>query len=276
MLRKKFIGLLLLLMACEEVVEIDLPDAQELVTIEGWLTNEEEIQRIRITRSNSFTSGDTSNYIPNLDVYTISDIGEIMGYNYGKQGFYDSEEAYAGQIGTSYRLVVLLNDSVTVASEWENMLPPPDIIASAVQSFEERNEVTGEIETLFFPRVFAIDSSGYSNFYRWRFYRNSISYEEPNPIAIQNDEFFDGNLIPNTFDEFSYQQGDTAIVKLISITRPAYTFLETTENLLNTLGTSSASTPSTIQGNFESNIRDQVILGYFGTESLVKDTIVFE
>ena len=265
----------MIVIACEEVVVIDLPNKQEFIVVEGWITNLLQHQTIRITQSSGFLSSDTLRPIANGRVEVFSTGNLRHNFFYIGKGLYQSEHIFQGESQDTYLLRITINDSVMLFSQREVMNKPTEIFVTRTQSFEDINEITGELETFFFPKVFAIDSPGHKNFYQWRLYRNGMLYDEPNPIIIESDRFFDGNLIPNTFDDFFYSKGDTAVVELISISQAAFNFLQLIENQINTFGTSAVSTPSQIEGNIQSTHSTHV-LGFFGTYAISRDTLIIQ
>jgi len=275
----KFIALILLSLSCEEVVIVELPPAQNLITVESWLSSIEEIQEVRLSRSNDFSSSDQVTDINNAEIFIQSRAGESFEFSSSGNGLYQSNIAFAGEINQEYRLRVFLIEGEELRSSWERMQPLVKIQETSVDSFEENDpDNPGEQFTVFFPEITARDSLGFPNYYRWFFYKDRVKYTEPESITIQNDRLFDGNLIPNDFEEFSYALDEEIVVELQSITQNAHDYLALLDSQITSLGTSTGTTPATVTGNltYQSEEIEELVLGYFGTVTISRDTVIVE
>ena len=284
-MKKSFTILFLsLLLSCdrinigvEEVVSVELPSATNLITVEGWVTSTAENQYVRLTRSNSFNSAEQVNLIADASVIVQSRSGQTFQYTYTDNGVYLSDEEYAAASGTDYRVRIQLDDGREIRSEWETM---PEVVALNrlfVDSFEENDpDNPNQQIQVFFPRIIAIDPDGRRNYYRWRFFKNGLPFIDFESITIQDDRFFDGNLIPNDFRSFGYAEDDEMIVQFQSISSDAFNYLNLLKSQITSLGTSSGTTPAQVVGNlaFNSSSEDEAVLGYFGLVGVSSDTVV--
>lgn len=263
------ISLVLLLLGCETVIEVDLPPAQQLVVVEGALSDIEGLQPIRVTQSNGFSSENPSEVIENAEVIVQSRTGDIFRYAYTSNGYYEALSPYSGVSNQEYRVRLVL-DSVEIRSEWERMPEKVSVGALEVDSFEENdpNEPSEQI-TVFFPKLTTRDPAEATNFYRWIFYKNESIFNDPELLTIQNDRLFNGNLIPNDFRNFNYSIGDSVTVQLISISESSFNYLSLLRAQITTLGTSSGTTPATVNGNlFYENDESRIVLGNFSARAV--------
>jgi hypothetical protein len=276
-LRKFWIGIsLLFILGCEKIVIIDLPPSQNLIVVEGWLTDIQQTQSIRLTQSNGFLTNNPVQSISDANVRVERKGGGFQLYSHSNDGYYISVDPFLGNANLEYRVIIELSDGVIIQSDWDKMPVKTDIDFISTRSFLENDpENPGEQITLYYPKLIARDSANVKNFYRWVFFKDRAPYSEPESITLQNDRFFDGNLIPNNFDEFSYQKGDSIIVNLQSLSRSSFDFLTLLKSQIATLGSSSISTPAVVDGNMK-NITNsnERVLGYFGTASISADTII--
>ena len=272
--------LIVLLLSCEEVVVVGLPQAQNLITVEGWLTNVAENQYVLITRSNAFSEANPVSPVTDASVIIQSRRGETFLYQHTSDGFYLSADTFSGTVDSEYRVRVRLSDGREIRSEWEQMLPSVPINSLQINSFEENDpDNPNQQFTVFFPKLTTIDPADRTNQYRWIFFRNGEAYTDPESITIQDDRFFNGNLIPNDFRQFEYVQGDEVIVQFQSITRETFNYLDLLKTQITSLGTSSGTTPATVTGNLRflsTEEADEIVLGYFGTVAASSDTIVVQ
>ncbi|WP_424963559.1 DUF4249 domain-containing protein [Ekhidna sp.] len=260
--------LIIAFLACEEVVDVDLPDPQNQVVVEGWVTDSTSAQPIRITRSNAFSS--LVPFIPVDDAQVIvqSRDGDVFSYSYTDNGYYEANTAYRGTSGTQYRVRIIL-DSIEVRSEWDAMPEQVPIDELEIASFQENDPDNSDQQiTIYYPKINTLDPGGQQNFYRWIFYKNGELFTEPEPISVQDDRLFDGNLIPNNFQEFDYESGDEMTVQLVSISQRAHGYLSLLRSQITTLGTSSGTTPAIVSGNlFFVDGESEQVLGFFGAVS---------
>ncbi|MEQ8904738.1 DUF4249 domain-containing protein [Ekhidna sp.] len=266
--------LLFIFFACEEVVIVELPASQNLVVVQGWVTDSLGSQPIRITRSNSFASDSSVDIIEHAEVFVVSKEGDTIHYSYEANGFYHSNTPFRGINGVEYRVLITI-DTMEIKSEWDKM--PENVPIENLQfDFFEENDPNNPSQqiTIFYPKITSRDPGDVMNFYRWVFYKNGEVFNDPDPIVIQNDRLFNGNLIPNNFQNFGYDSGNEMTVQLVSISENTHNYLKILRSQITTLGTSSGTTPAIVNGNlFFTNNMDQQVLGFFGAVSESTETI---
>lgn len=256
----------LIIVSCEDVVVIELPSEQNLIVVEGWITDTDEVQELKISRSNNF-SGIINPAITDAVVNVLSGSGSSFSYSHVGSGTYQSNINFSGQKDENYRVEITLTDGSTILSDWSRMPSRTNIVLLSVDSFEENDENNpGQTRTIFFPRITARDSADFQNYYRWVFYRNGQRLLEPEPITLQDDRFFDGNFIPNLFNDFEYSLGDEMTVELHAINKSTFDFLSLLSSQITTLSASASTTPAVVNGNLN-NITNpgETVLGFFGT-----------
>ena len=267
--------LIVALFSCEEVVIIDLPPEQNLLVVEGWVTDKVETQYVRLSRSNSFL-GDPNPIIADAIVTVQQRNGNAQTYSYSGDGFYFSDSPFAGEKDQEYRVNLVLANGELIRSDWDKMQASTEIILLSIDNFDDNDpENPNQTKTFFFPRITALDSSNFDNYYRWVFYRNDVRVVEPESITLQNDLFFDGNFIPNLFDSFEFEAEDEVKVELQSITEETFDYLNLLKAQITTLGAAASTTPAIVNGNiFNVSNPDETILGYFGTRAISLDSAI--
>ncbi|MEP2773222.1 MAG: DUF4249 domain-containing protein [Fulvivirga sp.] len=112
---------LLLFTSCIEQFQpkVDEPDELPLV-IDGLITNEFKNHRININRVNTLAGPVQFNFEDEAKVYVESSGGEIFEFSNIGNGSYISDQAFAGTIGESYKLVINL-EGKTYESSIEEM-----------------------------------------------------------------------------------------------------------------------------------------------------------
>lgn len=261
----------------EDVVKVDLPSSTNFITVESWVTNIEEIQKVRITQSNGFNSSTPVTFVTDADVIVQSRNGTTFLYTYVGEGNYHSNDPYVATASTEYRIRIQLENGDEIRSDWEEMPEMIPLNGLIVASFEENDPNNpGQQFSVFYPRTIAVDPGDSDNYYRWKFYRNGEPYLAPEPITIQDDRFFNGNIIPNNFSEFAYETNDEMIVEFQSISKSSFNYLNLLKSQITSLGTSSGTTPAQVEGNlmFQNPDENKAVLGFFGATAISSDTTI--
>ncbi|MEP1096533.1 MAG: DUF4249 domain-containing protein [Cyclobacteriaceae bacterium] len=276
-MKKLIIILTLSSLSCERVVVIPLPDEQNLLVVEGWLTDMVERQYVRLSRSNSF-SGAVNPVIDDATVLVQARNSPSQTYSYAEDGRYLSDNAFQAVSGEEYRLSVLLQNGDLIRSSWTPIESNTNINILSVDSFVENDEENpGQTKVVYFPRITALDSADYQNYYRWRLFKDGVQLTEPESIILQNDRFFDGNFIPNLFDDYEYSIGNNMTVELHSITKEAFDFLSLLKSQTTTLSAAASTTPAIVNGNITNfTAPDEIVLGFFGTRAISSKSVIVQ
>ena len=256
---------------------MDLPAPQNLIVVEGWVSDSLGRHPIRITRSNGFADDNSVLLIEDAQVTVESKNGDPIEYAYNSNGYYEANIDFKGVSGMEYRVLIEL-DTFSIRSEWDEM--PEKVLLENLQvdSFQDNDPDDPDRQiTIYYPKITTPDPANQSNFYRWLFFKNGERFNEPDPITIQNDRLFDGNLIPNNFQNFDYEIGDEMTVHLLSISPNSFNYLSLLRSQITTLGTSSGTTPAVVNGNLTYvNDPNGQVLGYFGTATMSYGTLTVQ
>ncbi len=252
-----------------------MPTEQNLLVVEGWITDEVERQYVRLSRSNSF-SGPLNPVIEDATVLVQTRDGLSQTYSYSQDGSYLSDNPYRAIRGEEYRLSVVLQNGDLIRSTWTPIESKTDIVLLSVDSFEERDpDNPGQNRTIYFPRITARDSADYENFYRWILFKDGQQLTDPESIILQTDRIFDGNFIPNDFGDYQYDLGDNMKVELHTITKEAFDFLSLLKSQTTTLSAAASTTPAIVNGNISNLSRpEETVLGFFGTRAVSTDSVI--
>lgn len=268
---------ILFIVSCEKVVIIQLPPEQNLLVIEGFISDVEEEQKIRLTRSNSFLGPQVvaiENAVVTVDIRNQN----TLTFTHSANGYYNSPAPFAGLRGQEYRTTIVLEEGELIRSDWSKMSVRAEIELLSSDDFEENDlDNPSQTKTIYFPRVTARDSADVENYYRWVLYRNGTRMTTPESITLQSDRFFDGNFIPNLFDQFEYAAGDEMKVELVSIEKDLFDYLSLLKSQITTFGGAASTTPASVEGNIRNlSNPNETVLGYFGTIAISADSIAAE
>ncbi|XOV94161.1 MAG: DUF4249 domain-containing protein [Bacteroidota bacterium] len=265
------IGLLLIMLGCS--AEIDLPESPEILVVEGWLTDLDTIQQVRLSKTVSFESNSSSTIVDNA-IVRVRSLQNTFEYNHISNGIYHSIDPFKGIKGVTYWLEIDL-EGEQIESGKEVMRKVPNIDSIYFDFFQRESPINPQItELIYYPIGYFSDDSTQQNFHRWRFKRNNILFSEPEDIFIQEDRFLNGlDTIKNEFRQFEYELNDTIYMEMQEISFDAYDYLRLLKLQTTSLGTRNGTTPGVVRGNMiNSSNPSNIILGYFGVISTTNRT----
>ena len=250
---------------------LELDEQDQQVVIEGWLSDLDAIQFVKISQSQNFLDNSGTIHIENASVKIRSSNGITVDLIHTENGLYRTESVYSGSEGINYFLEVRLADGRIIQSSPQKMTnaPPLDTIS---YDYYERESATNEniIEQVSYPITQINDNGEEQNYYRFKIYKNDTLFKDSEHILLINDQFFNGNspFIENEFTSFEFFEGDSIGLELQEITETGYNYLRNLKTQTTSLGSTSFITPGPINGNlFFLNSSDKV-LGFWGTRSI--------
>lgn len=230
----------LLWSGCEDPIRVPSDFEEAQLVVDAWLTNVNEPQTIRLSRTIDYFAGGQAPQVTGAGVQVCNDrTNQCFVFEEEADGEYtwtpDSGQKL-GQLGDAYTLTIETNNHAYSASTVSNRTARID---SVHLSFEE--------ESLFFDEgiyaeLFAFDSLGRGDTYWIRAYKNGTLLNRPVENAIAWDATFDsGADIDGTYfiapirgsineidDEgafLPYEIGDEIYVEVHSISQEAFRFL---------------------------------------------------
>ena len=263
--------------ACEDVIDLDVPEGKTFTVVDAWLTNAPGKQDIRITQTVPYTSTQPAPEVADA-VVTLFDLtdGNTYAFTYAN-GVYSHDPGQANSIGKlnhAYRLRVELGTEIFEAIDTIRNVPDIDSI-----SYEYKTEEDAQSgEEGYYARFHGRDLAGQPDYYWIRSYRNTLDKREADVFAINgafNEELADSAVfitpISEGITEFDkpYKLNETVIVRIASCTKASHTFLTHVETQLNNGGLF-----ATILENVKSNLvntntaSQQRVLGWFGASAV--------
>lgn len=234
----------LLISACEDVVEVELPESETAIVIDAWINNLPQRQTIRITETLPYFQND---YQPGVNgaIVTVTD-NQQNEYEFlpdDDPGVYSwqpsSEDEAFGEIGRSYQLRIELADQVFESNSTMSRVPAVDSITFR---FEEGNDFFPDS---YYGSVFATDFQGIGDTYWIKAWKNGEFLNKPGEINLAFDAgFTQGGSVDgitfiqpirdgiNAFDQDEnddflspYEPGDSVYIEIHSISLQAFDFL---------------------------------------------------
>lgn len=252
--------LIVSLVACEKVIEVDIREADRKFVVEGVLTNT-GICEVRLSRSVHFS--DPSVFPPVTGALVIiRDNGVAQLVPEVSAGVYELA-TFIGTPGHIYELEVRIGSQVFTAMSRMMSPVPMDTLYVA----------PGPFGGFLFPHVQYTDPAGINNAYRFIQYKNRVKDQG---IFWDNDEFTDGqtsllrldNGVNRDDDPRAIHSGDTVAVELLSLDDPIYRFWSTVQ-----FGGAAGSAFTASPANPITNIQGGA-LGYFSAHSVTRRSVI--
>lgn len=224
-----------LFFSCEDVVDIDVDDAQDLIVVDAWLNNLSEPQTIKITSSQNYFDSSFAEGITDATVLVRDDSGNSYSFDHIGAGLYNWTPATGeniGSIGQEFFLDITTNGQSLSAATTLGGVPPVDTITQELVEDEAFFDDGVRAE------FFAQDIAGETNTYWIKTYRNDTLLSNPLEINIAYDAGpsagagLDGLVfIPPIRslanpEDTSWQSGEEIRVEIHSISEEAFFFLE--------------------------------------------------
>ncbi|MGB6036039.1 MAG: DUF4249 domain-containing protein [Cryomorphaceae bacterium] len=265
-----------LLGSCQDVVELDLPEGEEFLVVEGWITNEDRSHDVILTTTAAYFDDADPAPVTGAAVFIRDDEGMETLLPETGPGIYTYPDS--GIVGRSYQLEIVLDNGKRYLSTYEELYEPVPILDIFWQlSEDEPDEDNGEsLDDIYDVLIFTIEPVGAGDNYRWRSVLNGEEQQEPFDLFVTDDEFVDGNPIPdfNVTDDL-YSQFDTVTIIQERISREAREFLQLLQTQTAFVGGPFDPPPSPIRGNIENvNDPDDLALGFFGASARDQATVV--
>lgn len=237
--------ILVISVACEDVIYPELPDADPVTVVDAWINNKSERQVIRVKRTLPYFQAEELPGVPGADVTITDSEGKVYQFIESEieDGEYfwdpDEQDSVFGQVGLAYTLHVSVAEDIFQAFSVMNRVPEIDSINFR---FEEGNDFFPDA---YFGAVYAVDLEGPGDTYWIRAYKNGNFLNKPSEINVAYDAGFTaGSLVDgitfiqpvrdgvNPFDQDEnddflppYEPGDSLYVEIHSITNDSFFFL---------------------------------------------------
>ncbi|MEP0986041.1 DUF4249 family protein [Ekhidna sp.] len=173
--------------SCETEVDPRLDETLNILVIDAWLTANDSIQHINITRSQPYFDASLPPKVGGA-IVTVTDLTDLTVYNFDeRQERYTWESpdgSSLGVIGHEYELSVLLDGELYTSRTSLNPVPAIDSISFRL---EEGNSF---FDDLIFAEFFATDLDGINDTYWIKAWKNGQFLGEVGEINIAYDAAF--------------------------------------------------------------------------------------
>lgn len=256
-MKKCFFLILLsvIFVSCEDVIDVDLNEAEERLVIEASLFKQKGFtgsnQQIRITKTRGFFE-DSLTTVEDAVVSVTKDNGQVFVFPHDTAGYYRASD-FNVELLEKYHLKVEVDDEIYSAEE--TFIP-----VSRIDSITQRDDAgfSGEEIEL---KAYYTDPAGEENFYLFSFIVNFIEFPT---TEIFDDEFFDGNTIFALYQEEDLEPGDEVIIQNFGMSEQFYNYMFILLSQIGDAGGPFQTQPATVRGNIINETNpDNFPYGYF-------------
>lgn len=276
--------------ACEDVINVDLPQGEVQLVVDAWITNQTGEQSIKLTRSASYFDNNPSPAALGATVQITDNEGNTYNFldadNDGKYVWIPNDATPLGKIGNTYTLQITFEGETYKAESAINPVPAIDSIA-----YELREEELGNPKG-YYAEVYARDFAGKGNCYWIRGFKNERYLNRVSNLTTAYDAGFSagGNtdginfirpiregineFVPDagsatSFTTPPYKVGDKIKVELYSITESAFNFFGEVRSQLQNSGLFAIPLANVSSNLVNQNPNSKVrALGFFGASAV--------
>ena len=283
-----FVGLT----ACEEVVDLKVPDTDRFFVVNAVLTNQVKTQSIQLFKSQNYFDNNPPESIQGAKVVVTDNAGNRFEFteNASVKGLYEWRPVgnqVLGKVGSSYQLSIDWNGEQFEAFSKMHRVPPIDSIRYKKETANLRQRGEGKPDEGFEAHFYARDPIGVGDCYRLRTYKNGKLFDGPNNLTVMFDSNFqkgaqgDGLMfispVRSSISPELYLDGDSLTVELLSITEGQFDFYFQARQELNNAGLFSrpaANIPTNVVNKNKSSKWQGA--GWFGVSAVSRSTIKIE
>ncbi len=199
--------------SCEEVIETDLSKADPVIVIEGSISDQSEVQTIKVSKTIAFDQPNSFNGVKGAKVTVYSSNNQTLSFNATSDGIYRSQR-FRGVPGVNYILEVAVGGKTYRASSVMPAAVKPDSITFKRLSIFGNSRV--------YPSIYFKDPPRIQNQYRYIVKINGVLTAE----QVNEDRFSDGNATSDliTFDGDGVQSGDKTEIEIQCIDRNVFKY----------------------------------------------------
>ncbi|NBC58950.1 MAG: DUF4249 family protein [Bacteroidetes bacterium] len=257
-MKKCYVLLLLTIvtLGCEDVINVDLNEAEERLVIEASLFKQKGFsgnnQQIRITKTRGFFEDSLTTIEDAVVTVTKEDNGQVFEFSHDSAGFYKVSD-FNTELMKKYRLKVEVDGEIYTAEE--TFIPVAEI--DSVTQRSDAGFGGDEIEL----KAYYTDPAGEENFYLFSFVVNFVQFPT---TEIFDDEFFDGNTIFALYQEEELEPGNEVIIQNFGMSKQFYEYMFILLSQTGDAGGPFQTQPATVRGNIINETNpDHYPFGYF-------------
>lgn len=256
-------GLVLFLVSCEDVIEVELDSIPPRMVIEGSINDLDTQVRIKLSTTSDYFKPGENPAVSDAFVAITDEHGNTTAFEETAPGIFISN-SFLGIANTTYTLEVQ-----TAEEFYQAVSKFPEKVYIDSLSFEPAPLYMDFEENAYQVSCYLKDPHEIENYYRIKAYVKGDESSGEQSKVVFNDDFVDGNLITVPWDLEGFFPLDTVVVELQTLDLATYDYYRTLFPILEGgLGSPNPTNP-------ETNLSNDA-LGFFGAFTINRDTIVIQ
>ncbi len=255
----------IMISSCTQVMEVDLPDEEDRIVIEGLVTTQTKPFKVRVTKTVGLGNGADYPSINNALVIISDNAGNRDTLDLVSSGVYETSTAKTGVVGRTYHLTVKIDGTTYSAKDKIRDVPPIDSLYAFYLTAGSGFGITKDGYYVFYNST---DPPNQKNYYRYKVYRNGKPVLGANSIAVFDDRFLSpviiGARLPGKYNSF-----DKAKVEMYSLSEEGYNFYVGLATQLQNDGGFFSTPPANAPTNLSNGA-----LGFFQASDIEVDSLV--
>lgn len=199
--------------SCEEVIETNLTDANPVIVIDGSISDQSEVQTIKVSKTTPFDQPNTFNGVKGAKVTVYTSSSQTLSFVPTSDGIYKSSR-FKGIPGVKYTLEVVAGGKTYTAS---SIMPTP--VRTDSITFKKIS-IFGNASI--YPSVYYNDPAQVQNQYRYIVKVNGVLTAD----QVNDDRFSNGNATSDliTFEGNGVKVGDKTEIEIQCIDRNVFKY----------------------------------------------------
>lgn len=260
----------LLSTACEDVIELDVPEGRRRLIVDGLITDGNEVQTVSLKYSSPYFSPEALTPASQALVVVSDDTGKKDTLQETDPGIY--QKALQAEVGRSYSLYVKTAQGEEFHSSPQRMA---EVGGLDTLFYEFREAGSFNDEEGYIVNLECSDIPEQRKYFRWRLFVNQDFQGQPRNLFSAKDQLADGfKGLSVSFWNHLLQEGDVARVEQMSISEEAYEFLNLLYPQVNSGNGQFGTPPAPIRGNIK-GLKDpnEYALGFFMVSAMLSSEI---
>jgi hypothetical protein len=263
------VGVLVVMTACERVVNVDLQEGPKRLVVEARIERVRGkvsgVQRIRLTTTQPYFSTTAPPPARGAVVRVTDGTGQVTAFTEvaSEPGTY-ATSALVATVGTSYTLTIdFEGERYQATDQMQSVVPIDSLYFDAPTGFfgpQEKPRATIDFR----------DPEGVRNFYLWDQFTDGVRLSTPDSSfrirVVASDEVIDGQEVTGfqPYGGIVVEPGQVILVRQVALSEQAYRYYFALSDQTSNDGSPFAVTPASVRGNVANVTRpSHLALGYF-------------
>ncbi|HEY1024633.1 MAG TPA: DUF4249 domain-containing protein [Sphingobacteriaceae bacterium] len=265
------IGAAAFLTACEEEMDLDLPQKESQLVVDGWITDQAGEHAVTLSYSAPFLGDQGFTYVKGASVTISGGEGEPEMLQERADGRYVTSPQFRAEAGTTYTLNIKFDDQ---EYEAKTIVKRPLEIDSLTVVYHKKSVLKDEGHyVLFYGQEPAGDIA---DFYRFKVFKNDTLMNRAKDLVVTDDKYVNGNYLREVeFHGDPFKKDDRIRLETWSLSEQAYTFLREMNIQINKGGmfdSPYANIPTNVVD--KKNPSNKNVRGFFGAAAVRTRSVV--